>query len=907
MKKTTNRGKKPLLILFFCAALLTLFLPPQHVRAAEVTPFQFLIVTDSHLGDSGANRNTPRVLSDMTAKYPGAAFAVHMGDIAETGDLAEYQIYQSLTSNLPYPLYLTMGNHESRWNDPTHQRFSSITGQSPTQSWDYGGIHFVMLDSSIPKGQNGHLNRQDLDWLTADLAGIAPDAPVVIFTHHPLLYDEGRYNTVYLDNDQELWPLLESRNIIALFSGHGHIHLYWEVNGVSGMMIKAAMEEGYAAVDVDPARGILNVQAMVLSQNELGETVSAPQTTWEIPLKRNPPSISFQILSPAADTAVNQSVLVQAQFDWDIMPAKVEYRLGNTGWRALPALVNQRGLYEKTVDLSDTAPGARTLWIRAMTSDERSFVRSVPFIVSRPELPVQKLWEFQANGPIQANPAVNEDCVYVGDRAGFLYAVARNSGDILWTAQTDGGFLASPVLKDQVVYAVNTLGNVFAWNALTGQPLWQQACQESVAAGPAADGDRLYMAGTDGSVLALDIFTGQILWKQTLAAKAVISAPAVGDSLLYFGSWDNYLYAVNKDTGDLVWKQPFGSQVYYAPAAASPLFYRGRVYISTPGNLVICLDAANGAELWSVKASSGLSSPIVYNYAIVYSTLDGTLYALDPDTGANLWQVDHPQSNFGSSPVAQEGSLLLSGLTGNLASVHVNSRAVSWNVHVDDAYIFSDPAVWQNQVYIGTLSGKLAAYAADPGEAPAPFPGFAFFPDTAGHWARAALNELSQKNWIRGFEDGTYRPDDPVTRGQLAAMIARALGTETPPEGFVSQFTDVESHWAAAAVMALEADGKAPGYAAGAETAGVFLPDQPATRAEAALFLALAISLSEVTDPFFPSKFTDIGGIPAAWAVKALESRDFIGGFLENGISYYKPDNNLTRAEIGVLLMRIFH
>jgi outer membrane protein assembly factor BamB len=905
--------KKLFFTLSACAALalaLTLlFFPLKYAWAADVSPFQFLIVTDSHLGDSGANRNTPRVVSDMTGKYPGAAFAVHMGDITETGDSAEYQIYQSLFSGLPYPIYLTMGNHESRWNDPAHQRFTQITGQPPTQSWDYGGIHFVMLDSSIPKGQNGHLSRQDLAWLTADLAGIAPDTPVVLFTHHPLLYDEGRYNTVYLDDDQELWPLLESRNIIALFSGHGHIHLYWEVNGVSGMMIKAAMEEGYAAVDVDPARGILNVQAMALSQGELGETVSAPQATWEIPLKRNPPAGLFQITSPAANTAASASLLVQARFDWEIMPAKVEYRLGISGWRPLPALVNQPGLYERIVDLSDTAPGARTLWVRAMTSDERSFVQSVPLTVNRPELPVQKLWEFQANGPIQANPSVNENCVYAGDRAGFLYAVARNSGEVLWTAQAGGPILASPVLKDQAVYAADTLGNVFAWDAATGQPLWQQACQESIAAGPASDDSRLYLASTDGSVMALDILSGQVLWKQTLASKAIISAPAVGDSLLYFGSWDNYLYAARKDTGELVWKQPLGSQIYYAPAAASPLFYRGKIYISTPGNLILCLDAVNGAELWSVKASSGLSTPIVYNNAIVYSTLDGTLYALDPDTGANLWQVDHSQSNFGSSPVAQEGSLLLSGLTGNLASVHVNSYAVSWNIHVDDAYIFSDPAVWQNQIYIGTLSGKLAAYAAVPGEAPVPFPGFAFFPDTAGHWARTALNALSQKNWIRGFEDGTYRPDDPVTRGQLAAMIARVLGTETPPAGFVSQFTDLESHWASAAVMALESDGKAPGYAADADpqAALVFRPDQPATRAEAALFLALAISLSEVSDPFFPGKFTDIAGIPAEWAVKALESRGFIGGFLENGVSYYKPDNNLTRAEIGALLMRIFH
>jgi outer membrane protein assembly factor BamB len=894
-----------LFFLLFIWTILTALLYKPVLAATE--PFTFLIVTDSHLGSGEGNRNTPRVLSDMTGQYPGAAFWVHMGDVTETGDQGEYQTYQSLFAPLTLPIYLTTGNHESRWNDPTFQNFVRTTGQLPTQSWDYGGVHFVVLNSAIPKGQNGHLGRQDIAWLTADLSGLAPETPVVIFTHHPLLYDEGRYSTVYTDNDWDLMPLLKAYNIIALFSGHGHLHLYWEVNGISGVMVKAAMENGYAAVDVDPARGILNVRALALTENALNETVSTPEAVWEIPLKRaSAADDAFQIVSPAPNVTADRSLLVQARCDWDIFPSIVEYRIETGAWKTLPALVNQPGLYEKTLDLSDVDPGVRTLWIRAMTQDDRSFAQCVPFIVSRPDTPIKPLWETQTGGAIQGTPAVNDTAVYIGNHAGLFCAFDRHSGASLWTAQTDSAIIASPLLTGDMVYAVTGKGTLYAWNAVSGQLIWQQSTQDPVSANPVFDGIAIYLAGAQGSVTALNPATGQILWQKPHAAKAIISAPAIGDPLLYFGSWDNYFYAVNKYTGDLAWKQIIGAQTYYAPAAASPLFYNGRVYVSTPGNQVLCMDASNGATLWSVKASSGLSSPILYNHAIMYSTMDGALYALDPDTGANLWQTDNPQSNYGSSPVAQEGTVLLSGLAGKLAGVHVDQKQVAWNIKVDDAYIMSDPAVWQHQIYIGTFSGKLAAYESPPAESPAPFPNYAAFTDTVSHWARADLNQLSQKQWIRGFEDGTYRPNDPVTRGQLAAMINRVLGDEAPPAGFVSAFKDIDGHWASSSIMALEAQAKAPGYT-DADGNPVFLPDQPATRAEAALFLAAAILSSQVSDPFFPSKFADIEQTPEAWAIKALESQGFVGGFLENGIFYYKPANTLTRAEIGVLLLRIFH
>ena len=50
------------------------------------------------------------------------------------------------------------------------------------------------------------------------------------------------------------------------------------------------------------------------------------------------------------------------------------------------------------------------------------------------------------------------------------------------------------------------------------------------------------------------------------------------------------------------------------------------------------------------------------------------------------------------------------------------------------------------------------------------------FSDTQGHWAQDAINTASRRGWVTGFEDGTFRPDQPITRAEAAALINRMLG-----------------------------------------------------------------------------------------------------------------------------------
>ena len=49
------------------------------------------------------------------------------------------------------------------------------------------------------------------------------------------------------------------------------------------------------------------------------------------------------------------------------------------------------------------------------------------------------------------------------------------------------------------------------------------------------------------------------------------------------------------------------------------------------------------------------------------------------------------------------------------------------------------------------------------------------FSDIKGHWAQSYIERAAELGWIKGFEDGTFRPNDCITRAQAMTMINRVL------------------------------------------------------------------------------------------------------------------------------------
>lgn len=139
------------------------------------------------------------------------------------------------------------------------------------------------------------------------------------------------------------------------------------------------------------------------------------------------------------------------------------------------------------------------------------------------------------------------------------------------------------------------------------------------------------------------------------------------------------------------------------------------------------------------------------------------------------------------------------------------------------------------------------------------------FADIETHWARGEILALAGLQALRGYPDGTFQPDRPTTRAEIASILQRSfalLPLEQP-----ASFSDLSpDFWAHAAVQAIVAVGLMRGY-----PDSTFRPLEQTTRAEAATVLARAQSLpppsptpSPTTSPTSPSPTPTLPGTPVA-------------------------------------------
>ncbi|MBQ7875958.1 MAG: S-layer homology domain-containing protein [Clostridia bacterium] len=115
-----------------------------------------------------------------------------------------------------------------------------------------------------------------------------------------------------------------------------------------------------------------------------------------------------------------------------------------------------------------------------------------------------------------------------------------------------------------------------------------------------------------------------------------------------------------------------------------------------------------------------------------------------------------------------------------------------------------------------------------------------------GEEYKDATDILSNLKIMEGFEDGTFRPDDTLTRAEAAAIMVRLLGKDNwVPEG-ETRFTDVEStHWAAEYIYRAEANGIVNGMGD-----GTFEPDSTVTYHQFVKMLVCILGYKPIAERF---------------------------------------------------------
>jgi uncharacterized repeat protein (TIGR02059 family) len=166
--------------------------------------------------------------------------------------------------------------------------------------------------------------------------------------------------------------------------------------------------------------------------------------------------------------------------------------------------------------------------------------------------------------------------------------------------------------------------------------------------------------------------------------------------------------------------------------------------------------------------------------------------------------------------------------------------------------------------------------------------------DTTEHWAQVHIEKWISDGLITGYPDGSFKPDNSITRAELVTLVNRAF--DIPDNNSTSSFSDVKpSDWFYGDVMS----GQAAGYISGYPD-GTFRPNNPITRQEAAALITNLLDL-DPGDANAINAFADKQSIDD-WAkpgISGVVSQGIMNGFPDKT---FGPRKNITRAETVVTL-----
>ena len=196
--------------------------------------FNFVIIGDRTGG------HVPGVYGEIVDEVNllGPDLVVTVGDQIEgyTEDVptleAEWDEYWEIAGKLEAPFYICPGNHDIL-NDVMLEEWKKRTYVDPCYSFDYEGVHFVILDTGRWGTSEEWLEESGYrEWLEKDLAKHKKDRMTIVIHHVPYWYE-----TLADGEPDPLHEIFKENGVDAVFNGHYHLYAGAEYDGIRYTMV----------------------------------------------------------------------------------------------------------------------------------------------------------------------------------------------------------------------------------------------------------------------------------------------------------------------------------------------------------------------------------------------------------------------------------------------------------------------------------------------------------------------------------------------------------------------------------------------------------------------------------------------------------------------------------------------
>jgi len=351
------------------------------------------------------------------------------------------------------------------------------------------------------------------------------------------------------------------------------------------------------------------------------------------------------------------------------------------------------------------------------------------------------------------------------------------------------------------------------------------------------------------------------------------------------------------------WHYNYQDGVQYPSCAGLSIKYVSeiRVYSKPRGDWTLKLDGrAIGGLVYDVSKTyfeQALACQFGANHIAYYTDAEGRVWG-----GMPLWflagfvddEDQHSKEAFNDELAKSGYQVVLVAADGYAVSIDSKDIIRSNNYIVANTLggvpIPESDSSWPLRLVGPAVSGKTSIAQIERIEL---YPdGAAIIKDIAGHWAEGKIKELIALGAISGYPDGTFKPNNSITRAEFTSILVKAFQLDKQ-DGHV--FTDTKSHWAEEVISTAASYGIVSGY-----SDEVFGPNDNITREQMAVMVMRAAGLEPVAEKL---SFADSESI-AGWAREAIAAavkNGIISGYPDNS---FRPQGKATRAEAATVIAK---
>ncbi|MDF2187486.1 PQQ-binding-like beta-propeller repeat protein [Paraflavitalea sp. CAU 1676] len=612
-------------ITLLCGLLCAVFL-----LEAQIKPFRFIHITDTHIGspNGSAEEDLRRTVSDINA-MKDVAFVILTGDITELGTNRQLKVAKQILDSLQVKYYIIPGNHDSGWSESGGVSFTTTFGYDKFM-FDYNGVRFIGCASGpYVRMSDGHIPRNAVVWLDEVLKKTDKNQPIIFANHYPL--DNG------LDNWYEAIDRLKQYNTILAICGHGHNNHAMNFEDIPAVMGRSNLRAkdpvgGYSLVDV-------RTDSIIYTERRPG---TGYERTW------NRVAIKSHDYAHPAKT-----------FDRPNYEVNKQYAQVKAAWT-----------YSSNANVISTP---------AVYNESVIFGNQNGEVVAVSLKNGKRQWSFSTNGSVFSSPAVQGDRVVLGSGDGKVYCLNAKNGKQLWSYTAEAAVLGCPLIAGDTVFIGGSDHSFMALGLNDGQVRWKFSELEGpVVSTPLLYEGRIVFGAWDRNLYALDRNDGKLLWKWNNGSSVINFSPAscipvAVNGVVYVVAPDRTISAIDAQSGATLWRNK-ETRVRESIGISSDGKW---IYGKTMQDTVVAYAASSEAQspAWVMNAGFGYehvpSMLIEKDGQVFFGTRSGVVYAIDPQNRKVVWAHKIDNSMVNTVRVLSGKRIIASTMDGKVALLEV--------------------------------------------------------------------------------------------------------------------------------------------------------------------------------------------------------------------------------------------